>query len=158
MSGLCDRCNEKTSHLVNIAHLPELDSVAHLGYRQVCSPCYDDLVAEASDAEEREEDRRVEPRVKVSIKARVEGNTAHLEPFSDEMVIDEISRSGLRLRTTRDLDSGAILRVQILEDGFEAATIVEAVWRESGERNVGLKLVEPSDGWDRLYNRHAPEE
>ena len=77
---------DATSHLVNIANLPELARVAHLGYRQVCAPCYDDLVAEASEVEERDEDRRAERRVKVSIKARVESNTSHLDSFVDEGV------------------------------------------------------------------------
>src|SRR5262245_49407502 len=103
MSGTCDRCNERSSHLVNIAQLPELAAVAHLGYRSVCTECYDDLLAEAGEVEEREEDRRAEARVKVSLKARVEGNTAHMDPFSDEMIIEEISPSGLRLHTAREL-------------------------------------------------------
>jgi hypothetical protein len=158
MSGLCDRCSEKSSHLVNIAHLPALAAVAHLGYRQVCSPCYDDLLAEANEADERVDDRRSEPRVKVSIKARVEGNTSHLDPFSDEMVIEEISRSGLRLRTTRDLDSGAILKLTVPGGDVETTAIVQTVWREAGQRSVGLKLIEPSEGWIELWEQHAPEE
>ena len=99
MSGFCDRCNERTSQIVNITQLPELASVAHLGYRQVCTPCYDDLLAEANEAKEQDEDRRAEARVKVSLKARVEGNTSHLAEFADEMNIEEISPSGLRLHT-----------------------------------------------------------
>ena len=130
MSGLCDRCSEKSSHLVNIAHLPALAAVAHLGYRQVCSPCYDDLLAEANESDERVDDRRSEPRVKVSIKARVEGNTSHLDPFSDDMVIEEISRSGLRLRTTRDLDSGAVLKLTVAGGDVETTAIVQTVWRK----------------------------
>jgi hypothetical protein len=158
MSGLCDRCNERTSHIVNISRLPELATVAHLGYRQVCAPCYDDLLAEATEAEERDEDRRSEARVKVSIKARVEGNTSHLEVFSDEMIIEEISLSGLRLRTIREIDPGAILKVSVPSYDFEATAIVQTVWRETGERSIGLKLIEPSDGWERLWEEHEPEE
>src|SRR5437868_12583310 len=103
MSGLCDRCNEKTSHLVNITRLPELAAIAHLGYRQVCAPCYDDLLAEANDVEESDEDRRSESRAKVSIKARVEGNTSHFAPFAEDIVIEDISPSGLRLHTAREV-------------------------------------------------------
>ena len=158
MSGFCDRCNEKTSQIVSIAHLPELATVAHLGYRNVCGPCYDDLLAEANEAEERrDEDRRGESRVKVSIKARVEGNTAHLEPFSDEMTIEEISPSGLRLHTARDMDAGTVLKISVPSYDFEATAIVELVWRDEGQRNAGLKLVEPNDAWQRLYRENGGE-
>src|SRR5512138_2668155 len=106
MSGLCDRCNEKTSHLVNITRLPELAAIAQLGYRQVCAACYDDLLAEANEVEDTEEDRRSEARTKVAIKARVDGNTSLLAPFSEEMTIEEIRPSGLRLHTAREVEPG----------------------------------------------------
>lgn len=158
MSGFCDRCNERTSQIVNIAHLPEVAAVAHLGYRQVCAACYDDLVAEATEAEERgDEDRRAEPRVKVSLKARVEGNTSHLDPFSDEMSVEEISPSGLRLHTTRELEPGALLKLSLPSHDFEATAIVESVWSDGGQRSVGLKLVEQSEGWDKLWQNHASD-
>jgi hypothetical protein len=137
--------------------LPELAAVAHLGYRLVCAPCYDDLLAEANEAEEQDEDRRAEDRIKVFMKARVEGNTAHLEAFSEEMTIEEISPSGMRLHTARDLDLGTVLKVSVPFYDFEATAIVEAVWREAGERNVGLKLVEPSEAWTRLWEENANE-
>ena len=157
MSGLCDRCDERTSHIVNIAHLPELAAVEHLGYRLVCAPCYDDLLAEASEAEEKDEDRRAEARVKVFLKARVEGNTSHLQPFSEEMTVEEISPSGLKLHTARELDPGTVLKVYVSSYDLEATAIVEAVWREAGERIVGLKLVEPSDAWGRLWEENYKE-
>ena len=160
MSGFCDRCNERTSQIVNIAHLPELAAVEHLGYRQVCAPCYDDLLAEAKEAnqaEERDEDRRAEPRVKVSLKARVEGNTSHLDSFSDEMRIEDISPSGLRLHTSREIETGTLLKVSVPSYDFEATAIVETVWRDGGQRSIGLKLVEGSDGWEKLLQNQAPE-
>ena len=159
MSGLCDRCNERSSHIVNsIAQLPELAAVAHLGYRQVCGPCYDDLLAEAGDAEEQQDDRRVQPRYRVSIKARVEGNGAHFEAFSEEMIVEEISRSGLRLRTARELEPGAVLKVLIPSHEVEATALVDVVWCESGQRSAGLKLIEPSESWDTLCQKHTPNE
>lgn len=158
MSGICDRCNERTSQIVNIAHLPELASVAHLGYRQVCAPCYDDLLAEANEAEVRaDEDRRAEARVKVSFKALVEGNTSHLDAFSDEMSVEEISPSGLRLHTPREIEPGALLKVSVPSFDFEATAIVESVWHDGGQHSVGLKLVEQSEGWDKLWQHHATE-
>lgn len=156
MSGFCDRCNKRASQIVNIVNLPELAAVKNLGYRLVCAPCYDDLLEEANEVRERDEDRRAEPRAKVSIKAQVEGNTSHFEAFSDEMTIEEISPSGLRLRTARDLDIGAVLNVSVPAYGVEATTLVEVVWREAGERKAGLKLVEPSEAWERLWQQHAP--
>ncbi|HEX8089681.1 MAG TPA: PilZ domain-containing protein [Blastocatellia bacterium] len=158
MSGLCDRCNERTSHIVNIAHLPVMSAVEHLGYRLVCAPCYDDLLAEAKEAEERDADRRAEARIRVSIKARVEGNTSHLETFSEEMMVEEISPSGLKLHTARELDPGAVLKLSVPSYDFEATAIVEAIWREAGERGVGLKLVETSDAWKRLWEENAPDQ
>jgi len=157
MSGFCDRCNERTSQIVNITQLPELASVAHLGYRQVCTPCYDDLLAEANEAKEQDEDRRAEARVKVSLKARVEGNTSHLAAFADEMNIEEISPSGLRLHTAHELEPGTLLKVSVPSHDVETTAIVESVWRDGGERVVGLKLIEPSEGWDKLWQHHAAE-
>jgi len=157
MSGFCDRCNERTSQIVNITQLPELASVAHLGYRQVCAPCYDDLLAEANEAKEQDEDRRAEARVKVSLKARVEGNTSHLADFADEMNIEEISPSGLRLHTAHELEPGTLLKVSVPSHDVETTAIVESVWRDGGERFVGLKLIEPSEGWDKLWQQHATE-
>lgn len=151
MSGFCDRCNERTSQIVNITNLAELAPVKHLGYRQVCAPCYDDLLAEASEIDERDEDRRAEPRARVSIKARIEGNTSRLDAFTDEMNIEEISPSGLRLHTARDIDPGTVLKVTIPSYDFEATAIVEAVWRDEGQHSVGLKLIEPSESWQRVW-------
>ncbi len=157
MLGLCDRCDEKTSNIVNVAHLPELAAVAHLGYRSVCAPCYDDLLAEANDAGEQDEDRRLEPRARVSLKARVEGNTSHLEPFSDEMTVEEISPSGLRLHTARELEAGAVLKISLPSHNFEATAIVQVVWREGGEHKVGLKLIEPGEGWQQLWEEYKED-
>lgn len=155
MSGLCDRCNERTSYIVNIAHLPELVAVEHLGYRMVCSPCYDDLLAEANEAKEADEDRRAEPCARVNVKARVEGNTSHLEPFVEEMIIEEISLSGLRLHTARELEPGTVLKVTVPSYDFDVAAIVEAVWREAGQHSVGLKLAESNEGWERLWAENS---
>jgi hypothetical protein len=158
MSGFCDRCNERTSHIVNIARLPELAAVEHLGYRQVCAPCYDDLLAEAQDAAESDEDRRSEPRANVSIKAYVESNTPQMEGFREEMLIQEISPSGLRLHTARELDPGTVVKVIVPSDDLEATAIVEVVWGDGGQRSVGLKVIEPGEGWITLWHRHSPED
>lgn len=158
MSVFCDRCNEHTNQILNIANLPEVAPVAHLGYRQVCAPCYDDLVAESAEVQEQDEDRRAEPRLKVSFKARVEGNTSHLDPFSDEMNVVEISPSGLRLQTLREIEPGALLKVSVESYDVDAAALVEWVAPDEGQRSVGLKLVEPGEGWERLWHQHSADE
>ena len=158
MSAFCDRCNEQTNQILKIANLPEVAAVAHLGYRQVCAPCYDDLVQEAAEVEVQNEDRRAEARVKVSFKARVEGNTSHLDTFSDEMDIVEISPSGLRLKTTREIEPGALLKVSVPSHDVEAAALVEWVAPDEGQRSVGLKLVEPGEGWESLWQQHAAKQ
>ncbi len=158
MSAFCDRCQEHTNQILKIANLPEVAAVSHLGYREVCAPCYDDLVAEATEVEGQKEDRRDEPRLKVSLKALVEGNTSHLEAFSDEMNVVEISPSGLRLETAREIEPGALLKVSVPSYDFEAAALVEWVVRDEGKGSVGLKLVEPGEGWEKLWQEHAAAE
>src|SRR5262245_45731530 len=133
MSGVCERCNERTSYIINISRLPELAPVAHLGYRQVCDACYDDLLAEANEVEEQDEDRRQEDRIVVSIKARVEGNTSNFETFSEDMTIKDMSLSGLRLQTARDIEPGSILKILVIAKDFEVTAIAESVWRDGGE-------------------------
>ena len=158
MSAFCDRCQEHTNQILKIANLPEVAAVSHLGYREVCAPCYDDLVAEATEVEGQKEDRRDDPRLKVSLKALVEGNTSHLEAFSDEMNVVEISPSGLRLETAREIEPGALLKVSVPSYDFEAAALVEWVLRDEGKGSVGLKLVEPGEGWEKLWQEHATKE
>ncbi|MEW6128713.1 MAG: PilZ domain-containing protein [Acidobacteriota bacterium] len=157
MSGVCERCNERTSYIINISGAKELAVMAHLGYRLVCDACYDDLLAEANDVREDDEDRRAEDRIAVSIKALVEGNTSQLEAFAEEMLVKEISPSGLRLQTARDIEPGSIVKIKVHSHNIEATAIAESVWRDGGQRHVGLKLVEPSDSWEDLYDQHAPE-
>jgi hypothetical protein len=158
MSAFCDRCNEHTNQILNIANLPEVAAVAHLGYRQVCAPCYDDLVAESTEIEGQDEDRRAEARVKVSLKARVEGNTSHLDAFEDEMNVVEISPSGLRLQTSREIEPGALLKVSLPSHDVEAAALVEWVLPDGSQRSVGLKLVDPGEGWEKLWQQNLPRE
>src|SRR5215470_7163424 len=134
MSGICERCNERTSYIINISRAAELAAVAYLGYRLVCSDCYDDLLAEANEAVEQDEDRRQEDRVQVAIKALVEGNTLQMEPFSEEMIIKEISLSGLRLQTVRNIEPGAIVKIKIHSHNVETTAIAETVWRDGIQR------------------------
>jgi len=157
MAGICDRCSEKSSQLINIAIVAELRPIMHLGYRNVCPECYDDLLDEARDATSGT-DAQSEPAVVVSINARVSGNTSHLEPFQDEAVVEEITAAGLTFATSRDLDSGAVLEVAVPSYGLEFAAIVEDIWEEGDKNFVELKLAEPSEGWDKLWRAYSSDE
>ena len=155
MAGICDRCNEKTSQLMNIAILPEMASVIHLGYRNVCMDCYDDLLAEAKEDLTGGGAEGAEPAVGVSIRARVEGNTSHLDPFSDETIIEEITPTGLTFSTNRGLDAGAVLKIGVPSYGLEITAIVEDVFSEDNLNTVDLKLVEQNEGWDKLWSDYS---
>ena len=155
MAGICDRCSEKSSQLINISIVPDLRPIMHLGYRNVCPDCYDDLLVEAREAGPVAEGES--EAVVVSINARVSGNTAHLEAFQDETVVEEITAVGLTFATSRDLDSGAILEVAVPSYGLEFTAIVEDIWQEGDQNVVDLKLVEPNDGWDKLWRDYSSD-
>lgn len=151
MAGICDRCNERSSQLINIGILPELAPVMHHGYRHVCTDCYDDLVAEAGENPNEPVEPGGDDTVEVSIQARVEGNTSHLEAFSDEVAIEEIGPQTLSFTTARDLDAGAILKISVPSYGLEITAIVEEIFDEDGQNLIDLKLAEQSEGWERLW-------
>src|SRR5215813_7119294 len=155
MAGICDRCSEKSSQLINISIVPDLRPIMHLGYRNVCPDCYDDLLLEARDAGPAGESESES--VVVSINARVSGNTTHLEAFQDDTVVEEITAVGLTFATSRELDSGAILEVAVPSYNLEFTAIVEEVWQEGDQNLVDLKLVEPSDGWDKLWRDYSTD-
>ena len=48
-----------------------------------------------------------------------------------------------------------MLKVTIPSYDFEATAMVEAVWRDGGQRSVGLKLIEPNDGWQRVWDDNS---
>src|SRR5262249_4285753 len=97
--------------------------------------------------------------VEVAISAQVSGNTSHLDPFSDEMTIEEITKTGLLVRTSRELDAGALLKVVVPSYGLEFAAIVDEISPDSDhnvvDNLVDLKLVEQSEGWDKLWQDYS---
>lgn len=155
MAGICDRCNEKSSQLITISVLPELAPIFHHGYRHVCTDCYDDLLTEARESNSSSPPGDPDGPIEVSIQARIEGNTTHLEPFSDESIIEEIGPDVLSFTTNRDLDSGAVLKVTVPSYGLEVTAIVEEIFDEDGRNLIDLKLVEQSEGWDRLWRDYS---
>jgi hypothetical protein len=153
MQTYCDRCNEHLDHPINITEDAELAVLAKdLGYRNVCSGCYDDLLSEAAETRELhgdEQTRRSEERISV-------GLPLHFEPADgsgsrQRVITEDISASGLRVRAVERLERGSVVR--IAGDGasdVDAVAIVEVVWHDDDGLHAGLRLVEPSESWARL--------
>lgn len=158
MHTFCDRCNETVDQPINVTRDPELAELARdLGYRNVCSGCYDDLLSEAAESRELhgdDENRRSETRVAVSFPLRIEPADGSGEP--QEVITEDISPSGVRVRAARRLDSGSVVR--IVTDGdrdHDVVAIVEVVWNDGETLHAGLRLVESSDAWTELVRQRT---
>jgi hypothetical protein len=153
MQTFCDRCNEPVDHPIAIPTDSDLTELAgELGYRSVCSGCFDDLLAEAAESRElhAEGDRRAEERIPIRLALTIEaldGSTAKQAVFADD-----VSPHGLRVRGVRDLHEGTVVRVTTdgAEGEVEALAIVELVWHDGTALHAGLHLVEASPRWDQL--------
>lgn len=156
MQTYCDRCNETEDHPINIVDDAEVAELAgELGYRNVCSGCYDDLVVEARETrEQRAEDRRTKQRVAASVPIRIgptEGDTF------EETVTEDISEGGAQIRAFASLEPGAVVRIATGDGSVDAVALVEIVWHDGEAMRAGLKLVEPSESWNQLVRQHSPE-
>jgi hypothetical protein len=157
MHLFCDRCNEVVDQPIGITKDPELAEIAKdLGYRSVCSGCYDDLVAEVAESRELhgEGDRRAEARFVTSL-------ALFLEPAdgsgpSQQVVTDDISTNGVRVRGVSTMETGSVVRISTDGSGdADAIAIVELVWRDAAGTHAGLRLVETSESWASLVRKHA---
>jgi len=150
MQLFCDRCNESVDHPIDIRSDVELAEIARdLGYRSVCSGCYDDLVVEAGETREHQaDDRRSEHRVAAHVTLRVTPNGGE----SHETISEDVSDNGARVRSPTGLafDVGTVLRIECLDGGPEAVAIVETVWADGEGKHAGLRLVESSESWQEL--------
>lgn len=154
MQTFCDRCNELADHLIPIADDPELSDIARdLGYRSVCSGCYDDLVIEANESREHlADDRRAEHRVAVELAIQIVPTDGG-DP--QEAVTEDISENGARVRAVRGLEPGSVVRVMSSDGSAEAVAIVEVIWNDFDGMRVGLRLVEASESWAVLVRESA---
>lgn len=157
MQGLCDSCEERVDHLIDLTRLPEFRTVVRrLNYRKVCHVCYDDLYEEIRQEQITSKDRRSETRYWVRIGVVIEGTDKSGMRFSEKVYTENISYKGLRIQTARQLERGAVLMVKVPEVGFEAPVLVEMVWQDVAGRTAGLKLTEENESWQRLVKEHAP--
>jgi hypothetical protein len=157
MHTFCDRCNEVVDQPIGITRDPELAEIARdLGYRSVCSGCYDDLLAEVAEAIELHGsgDGRAEERVLA--------NKALLLELADgsgprqEVLTEDFSASGVRVRGVHAIDPGAVVRLSTSgASDADAVAIVEAVWHEADGLHAGLRLVETSDSWAQFVRECA---
>lgn len=153
MQTYCDRCNEHLDHPINVTKDAELSGLAKdLGYRNVCSGCYDDLLAEAAETRELHGDevsRRSEERFPVSLALLFEPADGSGAP--QRVITEDISASGVRVRAVERLESGSVVRIAGYgASDVEAVAIVEVVWHDEDGLHAGLRLVEPSESWARL--------
>jgi hypothetical protein len=154
MQTYCDRCNEEfVDHPIQVAKDAEVGELARdLGYRTVCSGCYDDLLAEAAEVREHQaDDRRSETRVRVAV-------PLHIFPTDGDpldAVTEDISLSGLQVRAVRELEVGSVVRIATGDNEVDAVAIVEVVWHDDDALRAGLRLVEASDTWARLVTDYA---
>jgi len=157
MHTFCDRCNEAADHPIGITDDPELAEIARdLGYRSVCSGCYDDLLAEVAETRELhgDDDRRSEERVPASLPLMLE--PADGSGARQEVVTEDVSPSGVRVRGVRSIATGSVVRLST--DGgadADAIAIVEVVWHEVDGLHAGLRLVETSESWRRLIQQRT---
>jgi hypothetical protein len=158
MQTYCDRCNEGADHPIAITTDAEIAELARdLGYRSVCSGCYEDLVAEAAEARELHGDdrkQRTEERIAANLALRIE--LADGSGERQDVVTDEVSVNGVCIRPTELLECGSV--VCISANGapdVDAVAIVEVVWRDDAGLHAGLHLVETSERWAQLVERHV---
>jgi hypothetical protein len=156
MHTFCDRCNEAVDQPIGITKDPEIGEFARdLGYRSVCTGCYDDLLAEVAEARELHGDeRRTEERVVASMALLLE--LADGSGPRQEVLTEDVSLGGVRVRGVRTVGIGSVVRLST--DGGEeadAVAIVEKVWNDADGLHAGLRLVETSDGWARFVSTSA---
>jgi hypothetical protein len=157
MHTFCDRCNEVVDQPIGITKDPELQDIARdLGYRNVCSGCYDDLLAEVAEARELhgDGDRRMEQRVRASIMLLLEPSDG--SGPRQEVITEDISMRGVRVRGVSSIETGSVVRLST-EGDADAIAIVEVVWHEVDGLHAGLRLVETSESWTQFVQDTTAE-
>jgi len=155
MQGFCDSCEESADHLYDLTRLAEFKEVVRrLNYRKVCQICYDDLYDEIKN-QQTDADRRVEIRYPLRLRCNVEGINREGQKFVEQTFTEDVSASGARITIQQELESGSVLNLQVPELDFEAAVIIELMWRDGGNSSAGLKLAEKNEGWAKLIVEQA---
>src|SRR5262245_9605204 len=140
MHGICDSCEESADILLDLTRLPEFkDVVRRLNYRNVCESCYDDLYEEVKQQQAQAGDRRSDARYPLRLSIIISGTDREGNKFSEQTVTEDVSYSGMRIGTHIDLEIGSVLHLSLPDAGFEAAVLVELVWRDEDKMNAGLK-------------------
>src|SRR5689334_6962857 len=148
MQGFCDSCEESADHLYDLTRLAEFkDVVRRLNYRKVCQICYDDLYDEITSQEP--EDRRVQTRYPLRLRCNIEGINRDGQKFLEQTFTEDVSNSGAKIIINQEIEPGSVLTLQVPELDFEAAVIIELVWRDGGNRCAGLKIAEANEGWTK---------
>jgi len=151
MHGICDSCEESADSLLDLTRLPEFkEIVSRLNYRKVCESCYDDLFEEVKQQQEQASDRRGDKRYKLRLAVNISGEDREGRKFSEQTFTEDVSTSGIRISTQQDLETGSVLTLSIPDVGFEAAVLVELVWKDEDKMSAGLKLTETNETWNKM--------
>jgi hypothetical protein len=153
----CDSCEESSDHLYDLTRLAEFrDIVRRLNYRKVCQICYDDLYEEAKEQQQPiQDDRRSETRYPLKLRIDVQGIDREGQRFSEQTFTEDVSSTGARVVVRNDVEPGSVLNLHIPDLNFEAAVIIELMWRDGATRHAGLKLVEANEGWANLISEQS---
>lgn len=156
MQGLCDSCEERVDHLIDITRLQEFRTVVRqMNYRKVCAICYDDLYEEVRQEQSAADERRSETRYWMRLSVVIEGTDKEGKHFCDKVFTEDVSNTGARIHTSRQLEKGAVLTMKVPELDFEAPVLVELVWQHTNGRVAGLKLTEDSSEWRKMVQERA---
>lgn len=156
MQGLCDSCEERVDHLIDLTRLQEFRTVVRrMNYRKVCRICYDDLYEEIRQEQSATNERRNETRYWMRLSLVIEGTDKEGKRFSDKVYTEDVSNTGARIHTSRQLEKGAVLTMKIPELDFETPVLVELVWQDANGKAAGLKLTEDNAEWRQMVQEHA---
>ncbi len=156
MQGLCDSCEERVDHLIDLTRLQEFRTVVRrMNYRKVCSICYDDLYEEIRQEQAATDERRSETRYWMRLSIVIEGTDKEGKRFSEKVYTEDVSNTGARIHTSRQLEKGAVLTMKVPELNFETPVLVELVWQDINGKAAGLKLTEESSEWKQMVQEQA---
>lgn len=93
--------------------------------------------------------KRKETRVLLAVRVIIEGVDAENQPFVEEAMTENVSKSGACIIIDRVLKLGSIVNLVAFQGKFSSKAEVKALWFDEGEKRkkVGVRFVEPPSNW-----------